>query len=89
MVIARKPGERMPVAVLKMPVSAFPMRFALDDSLAMNPAALISQQSEVTIEVRISKTGMAKAEVGDLLSSQQAVKVGSSNIRLNIDQVQQ
>jgi len=89
MVIARKPGERMPVAVLKMPVSAFPMRFALDDSLAMNPAALISQQSEVTIEVRISKTGMAKAEVGDLLSSQQTVKVGSSNIRLNIDQVQQ
>jgi len=72
-----------------MPVSAFPIRFALDDSLAMNPAALISQQSEVTIEVRISKTGMAKAEVGDLLSSQQTVKVGSSNIRLNIDQVQQ
>jgi len=32
---------------------------------------------------------MAKAEVGDLLSSQQTVKVGSSNIRLNIDQVQQ
>ncbi|QWD86648.1 c-type cytochrome biogenesis protein CcmI [Polynucleobacter paludilacus] len=89
MVIARKPGERMPVAVLKTPVSAFPIRFTLDDSLAMNPAALISQQSEVTVEVRISKTGMAKAEAGDLLSGQQTVKVGSSNIRLTVDQVQQ
>jgi len=89
MVIARKPGERMPVAVLKTAVSAFPVRFTLDDSLAMNPAALISQQSEVTVEVRISKTGMAKAEAGDLLSSQQTVKVGSSNIRLTVDRVQQ
>ncbi|MBT8592924.1 c-type cytochrome biogenesis protein CcmI [Polynucleobacter paneuropaeus] len=88
MVIARKPGERMPVAVLKTTVSAFPMRFTLDDSLAMNPAALISQQSEVTIEVRISKTGMAKAEAGDLISNVQTVKVGSSNLRINVDQVQ-
>jgi cytochrome c-type biogenesis protein CcmH len=88
MVIARKPGERMPVAVLRTPVSAFPMRFALDDSLAMNPAALISQQSEVTIEVRISKAGMAKVETGDLISNVQTVKVGSSNLRINVDQVQ-
>jgi len=88
MVIARKPGERMPVAVLRTPVSAFPMRFALDDSLAMNPAALISQQSEVTIEVRISKAGMAKVEAGDLISNVQTVKVGSSNLRINVDQVQ-
>ena len=88
MVIARKPGERMPVAVLSTPVSAFPMRFALDDSLAMNPAALISQQSEVTIEVRISKAGMAKVEAGDLISNVQTVKVGSSNLRINVDQVQ-
>ena len=64
------------------------MRFTLDDSLAMNPAALISQQSEVTIEVRISKTGMAKAEAGDLISNVQTVKVGSSNLRINVDQVQ-
>jgi len=88
MVIARKPGERMPVAVLRTPVSAFPMRFTLDDSLAMNPAALISQQSEVTIEVRISKAGMAKVETGDLISNVQTVKVGSSNLRINVDQVQ-
>ena len=89
MVIARKPGERMPVAVLKTSVSEFPMDFSLTDALAMNPSAPLSQLSEASIEVRISKTGMAKPEVGDLISAVQIVKVGASNIRLVIDQVRQ
>ena len=89
MVIARKPGERMPVAVLKKSVSEFPMSFSLTDALAMNPSAPLSQLSEASIEVRISKTGMAKPEVGDLISAPQTVKVGANNIRLVIDQVRQ
>ena len=89
MVIARKPGERMPVAVLKTSVSEFPMDFSLTDALAMNPSAPLSQLSEASIEVRISKTGMAKPEVGDLISAVQTVKVGVGNIRLVIDQVRQ
>jgi cytochrome c-type biogenesis protein CcmH len=89
MVIARKPGERMPVAVLKTSVSEFPMDFSLTDALAMNPSALLSQLTEASIEVRISKTGMAKSEVGDLISAAQIVKVGANNIRLVIDQVRQ
>ena len=89
MVIARKPGERMPVAVLKTSVSEFPINFSLTDALAMNPSAPLSQLSEASIEVRISKTGMAKPEVGDLISAVQIVKVGANNIRLVIDQVRQ
>ena len=89
MVIARKPGERMPVAVLKTSVSEFPMSFSLTDDLAMNPSSPLSQLSEASIEVRISKTGMAKPEVGDLISTPQTVKVGANNIRLVIDQVRQ
>ena len=89
MVIARKPGERMPVAVLKTSVSEFPMNFSLTDALAMNPSAPLSQLSEASIEVRISKTGMAKPEVGDLISAAQIVKVGANNIRLVIDQTRQ
>ena len=87
MVIARKPGERMPVAVLKTAVSAFPMSFVLNDSLAMSPNVLISQLPEISVEVRISKTGMAMPEPGDLISAPQTVKVGSSNIRLLINQI--
>ncbi|CAM3638738.1 c-type cytochrome biogenesis protein CcmI [Polynucleobacter arcticus] len=87
MVIARKPGERMPVAVLKTAVTAFPINFVLNDALAMSPSALISQLTEVSVEVRISKTGMAMPESGDLISTPQTIKVGTTNTRLKIDQV--
>ena len=87
LVIARKPGERMPVAVLKVPASNFPMSFTLNDSLAMNPAAPLSQLTEASVEVRISKTGMAKPEAGDLISSAQTIKVGAKDVRLLVDQV--
>ena len=89
LVIARQPGERMPVAVLRTTASEFPMSFSLTDALAMNPSAPLSKLSEATIEVRISKTGMAKPEAGDLISSIQTVKVGSTNVRLLVDQVRQ
>ena len=89
MVIARKPGERMPVAVLKVPVSDFPMSFTLNDSLAMNPSVPLSQLTEVSVEVRISKTGMAKPEAGDLISSAQTIKVGAKDVRLLVNLVHQ
>jgi cytochrome c-type biogenesis protein CcmH len=89
MVIARKPGERMPVAVLRVPVADFPMSFSLTDALAMNPSAPLSQLSEASIEVRISKTGMAKPEAGDLISSAQTVKLGTKNVVLLVDQIRQ
>jgi len=89
MVIARKPGERMPVAVLKTAVTDFPMNFLLTDALALNPSAPLSQLSEASIEVRVSKTGMAKPESGDLISSAQIVKLGAKNVILMIDQVRQ
>lgn len=89
MVIARKPGEHIPVAVLKAPATDFPMSFTLNDSLAMNPSAPLSRLSEASVEVRISKTGMAKPEAGDLISSVQTIKVGTTNVRLLVDQVRQ
>jgi len=89
MVVARKPGERMPVAVLKVPATDFPMRFTLSDALAMKPAAPLSQLSEASIEVRISKTGMAKPEAGDLISTAQTIQVGAKDVRLLVDQVRQ
>jgi cytochrome c-type biogenesis protein CcmH len=89
MVIARQVGERMPVAVFKAPVTQFPMNFVLNDTLAMNPNAPLSKLSEVSIEVRISKSGMAKPETGDLISSAKTIKVGSENVRFLVDQVRQ
>jgi cytochrome c-type biogenesis protein CcmH len=87
MVIARLPGTRVPLAVLRAPASEFPMKFTLDDSLAMNPQALISTAKEVEIEARVSKTGMAKPEPTDLLSAAQTVKVGSAGVTLRVAQI--
>ncbi|MCF8168040.1 MAG: c-type cytochrome biogenesis protein CcmI [Rhodoferax sp.] len=87
MVIARLPGTRMPIAVLRAPATQLPLQFTLDDSLAMNPQALISNAAEVEVEVRISKTGMAMPEPGDLLSAAQTVKVGASGLKMRVDRV--
>lgn len=87
MVIARLPGTRVPLAVLRAPASELPLKFTLDDSLAMNPQALISTAKEVEIEARVSKTGMAKAEATDLLSAAQTVKVGAAGVTLRVAQV--
>jgi cytochrome c-type biogenesis protein CcmH len=89
MVIARQVGERMPVAVLRIPAAQFPMNFVLNDSMAMNPSSPLSGLNEVSVEVRISKTGMAKPEAGDLISTAKTIKVGSENNRLLVDQVRQ
>ena len=87
MVIARAPGMRMPLAVLRAPVAQWPLKFSLDDSLSMSPQARISGASEVEIEVRISKTGMAQPESGDLISKVQTVKVGASGVKLLVNGV--
>jgi cytochrome c-type biogenesis protein CcmH len=87
MVIARLPGTRMPMAVLRVPASQLPLKFTLDDSLAMNPESLISNAAQVEVEVRISKTGLAMPEPGDLLSKAQIVKVGSKGLKLRVDRV--
>lgn len=87
MVIARVPGTRMPVAVLRASASELPLKFTLDDSLAMSPQARISTASTVEVEARISKSGMAPAEPGDLISSVQTVKVGANGIKLQVNTV--
>jgi cytochrome c-type biogenesis protein CcmH len=87
MVIARVPGTRMPVAVLRARASDLPLKFTLDDSLSMSPQARISAASEVEVEARISKSGMAQAEPGDLMSSVQTVKVGANGIKLQVSKV--
>jgi cytochrome c-type biogenesis protein CcmH len=87
MVIARVPGTRMPVAVLRARASELPLKFTLDDSLSMSPQARISAASEVEVEARISKSGMAQSEPGDLISAVQTVKVGVNGIKVQVNKV--
>jgi cytochrome c-type biogenesis protein CcmH len=87
MIMAHLPGTRMPLAVMRTRASELPLKFVLDDSLSMNPQSPLSAATEVEVEVRISKTGMAKPESGDLISQPQKVKVGTSGIALRVAQV--
>jgi cytochrome c-type biogenesis protein CcmH len=45
--------------------------------------------SEVEVEARVSKSGMAQPAAGDLMSAVQTVKVGSSGVTLQVAQVRQ
>ena len=87
MVIAKVPGARMPVAVLRVRAQSFPASFTLDDTLAMNPQATLSAAGTVEVQARISHTGMAMPESGDLISAAQTVQVGAKGLRLQVDQV--
>ncbi len=87
MVIARLPGSRMPLAVVRARASELPVKFTLDDSVSMNPQSRISGAKEVEVEARVSKSGMAQAAAGDLISPPQTVKLGARGVTLQVAKV--
>jgi cytochrome c-type biogenesis protein CcmH len=81
-------GSRMPVAIVRTTVAALPFDFVLDDSTAMNPSAKLSSMNEVTVRVRVSKSGQAMPQPGDVMGSVSPVKLGSRNLTLIAKDVQ-
>jgi cytochrome c-type biogenesis protein CcmH len=77
-------GSRMPVAIVRTTADKLPFDFVLDDSTAMNPAVKLSGMEEVTVRVRISKSGQAVAQVGDYGVSLTPVKPGSKGLNLMV-----
>ena len=77
-------GSRMPVAIVRTTADKLPLDFVLDDSTAMNPSAKLSSMGEVTVRVRISKSGQATAQPGDLGVSLSPVKPGSKGLNLMV-----
>ena len=80
-------GSRMPLAILRVPAKELPKSFSLDDSMAMAPTAKISSAQAVIIEARVSKSGGATAQAGDLVGTSAAVKPGAQGLRIVIDKV--
>jgi cytochrome c-type biogenesis protein CcmH len=87
-VVARaQNGPRIPLAVLRRRVADLPFEFTLDDSLAMSPELKLSGFSEVVVTARISKSGPATPQRGDLQGASAPVKVGVRGLQLVIDSI--
>ena len=80
-------GPRIPLAVLRKRVSDLPLGFVHDDSLAMSPELKLSGFPEVTVTARISKSGNAISQSGDLQGASAPVKVGAKGLAIAIDSV--
>lgn len=84
-VFARGPdGKGMPLAILRKQVKDLPLQFTLDDSTAMSPAAKISDAASVVISARISKTGEALPQAGDLSGQTGPVNLGAGSLKVEI-----
>lgn len=80
-------GPRMPLAILRKKVRDLPLAFTLDDSMAMSPAATLSSAARVVVGARISKSGDATAQPGDLQGFSAAVAPGATGVAIEIGEV--
>lgn len=80
-------GSKMPLAILRAQVKDLPLKFTLDDTMAMSPASKISGFEQVVIAARVSKSGGVTPQSGDLETVTKPVKVGSRDLVVTIDSV--
>jgi len=81
------PNGRMPLAAERKQVKDLPYQFTLDDSKSMSPQARLSGAKQVVISARISKSGNAIAQPGDLQGQSAPVAVGAKDLRIDIRDV--
>lgn len=81
-------GPRMPLAILRKPADGLPFEFTLDDAMAMAPNLRLSGFAQVVVGARISRSGNATPQPGDLVGQSEPVSPGSTGLRIVIDRVQ-
>lgn len=80
-------GMPMPLAIVRTSAKDLPYTYHLDDSTALMPGHKLSQASEVVLVARISKTGDAKPQAGDLQGVSAAVKPNGGIVDIEINQI--
>lgn len=88
-VYARAPdGPPMPLAVVRLDPATLPTTVALTDAMAMTPASKLSSAQRVFVGARISRSGQAVAQPGDLEGDAGVVAVDRPTpVKITIDKV--
>jgi cytochrome c-type biogenesis protein CcmH len=80
-------GPRMPLAIVRRG-AVLPADFMLDDSMAMAPSLKLSAFAQVVVGARISRSGNATPQPGDLIGQSGPVAPGVQGVAITIDSVQ-
>lgn len=80
-------GSRMPLAVARTRLGDLPYRFKLDDSMAMNPAAKLSQHQRVVVVARVSRSGTALPQKGDVEGMSGTVAPDAAEVKVVMSKV--
>ena len=78
-------GPPMPVAIVRATKKDLPFTFQLDDSTSPMPSRKLSGAGTVVIVARLSKSGQAMPQSGDLEGTSQPVIAGVDGITVVID----
>lgn len=62
-------GPKMPLAIVRQQMASWPLQVNLGDAQAMQPGFSLASLSKLRIVARISQSGQAMAQAGDLMGS--------------------
>jgi cytochrome c-type biogenesis protein CcmH len=80
-------GPPMPLAVLRRTAGDLPIAFALDDSMAMTPAMTVSAHPRIVVTARVSRSGNARPEAGDLQGASKPMANDAKGVVVEINEV--
>ena len=78
-------GPQMPLAVQRFRVRDLPAQFSLNDAMAMAPGMSISAHPRVIVTARVSRSGQAAPQPGDLQGASKPVANDATGVRVVID----